>query len=264
MITTRSGLRWLIDCGRQAPDQLHAAGIAWHDIHGQIVTHVHGDHIYGLEDFAFIRYFESHGEILPSSRGGARPKMIAHSAVRGEVWEVLGPSLRYVQDGSGKLGSGTLAHFFELVEAHAAEAPRANPWSHSEAFASDEMRLVARENEHVPGKPSCSLEIAIDEDPTSPRIAWWSGDCTVDAALLTSLEPRTTVFFHDCTFVDYPGQVHGFFELLEGLPEVVRRKMVIMHHDDSLEANRVRVEAAGFRIALPGHVYDLVSGQRVG
>ncbi len=51
---------------------------------------------------------------------------------------------------------------------------------------------------------------------------------------------------------------------VEGLPEVVRRKMVIMHHDDSLEANRVRVEAAGFRIALPGHVYDLVSGQRVG
>ena len=30
--------RWLIDCGRQAPDQLHAAGIGWHDIDGQLVT----------------------------------------------------------------------------------------------------------------------------------------------------------------------------------------------------------------------------------
>ena len=50
MVTLRSGQRWLIDCGRQAPDQLHSAGFAWHDITGQIVTHVHGDHVYGLEE----------------------------------------------------------------------------------------------------------------------------------------------------------------------------------------------------------------------
>ena len=44
---------WLVDCGRQAPDQVHAAGLSWHRIAGQIVTHVHGDHTGGLEDFAF-------------------------------------------------------------------------------------------------------------------------------------------------------------------------------------------------------------------
>lgn len=263
MVTLRSGHRWLIDCGRQAPDQLHAAGLAWHEIHGQIVTHVHGDHVYGLEDFAFIRYFESHGEILPSSRGGPLPKLVAHTAVRGEVWETLGPSLRYVQDGKGNLRSGTLGHFFEVIESAAAEPPRNNSWAHSETFRSGELHVTARENEHVPGKPSCSLELHVDEDPTSDRIAWWSGDCTVDPAFLQSIEPRTTVFFHDCTFVDYPGQVHGFFERLDTVSDAVRRKMVIMHHEDNLETNRARVEAAGFRIALPGHVYDLVRGQRI-
>ena len=67
MVTLRSGQRWLIDCGRQAPDQLHAAGFVWHDITGQVVTHVHGDHVYGMEDFAFIRYFESRGADLACS-----------------------------------------------------------------------------------------------------------------------------------------------------------------------------------------------------
>ena len=51
MLTLSGSERWLIDCGRQAPDQITAEGLTWDDIDGQIITHVHGDHIYGLEDF---------------------------------------------------------------------------------------------------------------------------------------------------------------------------------------------------------------------
>lgn len=261
MITLRSGERWLIDCGRQAPDQLHQAGIAWHDITGQIITHVHGDHVYGLEDFAFIRYFESRGADLATSLGGVRPKMVSHSAVVSEVWETLAPSLRYLNDGQGNLQSGTLRHFFDIIDAADAEPPHGNPWHHSEHFVTGALDVTCRESMHVPGKPSCSLEFRIA--PDSDRIAWWSGDCTVDPDLLIALEPRATVFFHDCTFVDYPGQVHGFFDKLEALPDRVRQKMVLMHHEDNLELNRPRVEAAGFRIAMPGQIYDLVAGERL-
>ncbi|MBK8261994.1 MAG: MBL fold metallo-hydrolase [Nannocystis sp.] len=262
MLALPDGKRWLIDCGRQAPDQIYAAGLHWHDFEGQIVTHVHGDHVYGLEDFAFVRFFESHGEHKPTREGGAIPKMIAHSAVLAEVWETLAPSLRYLREG-GSLTAGTLAHYFEVLAARASEPPRQNPWNHAEVFDSGLLGLVARETEHVPGKPACALEIRVSGDPDDPRIAWWSGDSTVDIDILSAIEPRTTVFFHDCTFVDYPGQVHGYFDLLEALPERVRRKMVIMHHEDNLEENRAKVEAAGLRIALSGHSYDLGSGQRI-
>ena len=84
-------------------------------------------------------------------------------------------------------------------------------------------------------------------DTDGDRIAWWSGDCTVNAPLLTSLEPRTTIFFHDCTFVEYPGQVHGAFSLLRELPESVRRKMVLMHHEDNIETHTAEAGGAGFR-----------------
>ncbi|HTU59908.1 MAG TPA: MBL fold metallo-hydrolase, partial [Polyangiales bacterium] len=47
MLTFPSGNNWLIDCGRQAPDQMHKRGLNWWDVHGQILTHVHGDHAYG-------------------------------------------------------------------------------------------------------------------------------------------------------------------------------------------------------------------------
>ena len=90
----------------------------------------------------------------------------------------------------------------------------------------------------------------------------WSGDCTVNAELLTSLEPRTTIFFHDCTFVEYPGQVHGAFSLLRELPESVRRKMVLMHHEDNIESHVDEAQVLGFRVAMPDDRWDLLTGQR--
>jgi len=251
--------RWLIDCGRQAPDQLHAAGVSWHDITGQIVTHVHGDHTYGLEDFAFSRFFYDVDGVASIRSGGPRIQLVCHDAVREEVWESLAPSLRYTPDRPP--GRGTLDTYFEPIAASATVAPLGNAWDHAQTFVSGQLSVVMRETMHVPGKPSTSVEIALA--PEGRRIAWWSGDSTVDAALLTVLEPRTSVFFHDCTFIDYPGQVHGAFQELEQLPEVVRNKMVLMHHEDDLEQHRARAEALGFRVALPGDAFDLLRGTRI-
>jgi ribonuclease BN (tRNA processing enzyme) len=261
-LTLRDGAKWLIDCGRQAPDQLHAAGVSWHEIEGQIITHVHGDHTFGLEDFAFSRFFHAERGVDSVRDGGPRPKLVCHRAVREEVWETMAPALRYVPDPEAPT-SGRLDHYFEIIEPAEVEPPALMPWSRAERFSVGGLDLVARDTEHVPGKPSTSLEIRVGSTDADERIAWWSGDVTVMPELLAELEPRTTVFFHDCTFHEYPGQVHGSFQALEALPEVIRHKMVLMHHEDDLEDNRARAEALGFRIALPGHVYDLLAGQRL-
>ena len=117
--------------------------------------------------------------------------------------------------------------------------------------------MHATETEHVPGKPSTALTIEVGDG----KVAWWSGDSTVDARALVELEPRTTVFFHDCTVVEYPGQVHGSFAALEKLPQAVREKIVLMHHEDDLQDHRERAEALGFRVGLPGQTYDLRTGR---
>ena len=260
-ITMRNGHQWLIDCGRQAPDQLHAAGVSWHEIEGQIVTHVHGDHIFGLEDFAFSRYYHADRGIESIRDGGPAPKLVCHRAVREEVWQTMASAFRYVPEPDA-LTSGRLETYFDIIEPFHADAPTEMGWASAEHFSVGGLQVVARDTEHVPCKPSTSLEIRVGEGD-DPRIAWWSGDATVMPDLLARLEPHTTVFFHDCTFTEYIGQVHGSFQALEALPEVVRRKIVLMHHEDDLEDHRARAESLGFRIALPGHVFDLDTGQRI-
>ncbi len=260
-VTLRNGHQWLIDCGRQAPDQLYAAGVSWHQIEGQIVTHVHGDHIFGLEDFAFSRYFHTEHGIESVREGGPAPKLVCHRAVCDEIWQTMASAFRYVPEPDNPT-SGRLATYFDIIPPHRAEPPADMEWASAEHFSVGSLEIVARDTEHVPCKPSTSLEIRVGEGDDD-RIAWWSGDVTVMPDLLAELEPRTTVFFHDCTFTEYIGQVHGSFEALQALPEVIRKKIVLMHHEDDLEDHRARAEALGFRIALPGHVFDLDSGQRI-
>lgn len=273
LLTLDSGEKWLIDCGRQAPDQLPRAGLCWHDIYGQIITHVHGDHVFGLEDFAFSRFFETRGDQAAVIQGGAKAKMIVHSAVRAELEQTLAPALRYVagQDQA----NGSLTDYFEMCTPVGVEHSPAGvehspvgvehrgtsaqmPWNHSETFCAGELELTLRETPHVPGKPAMAVEFSVGDG----KLAWWSGDSRVDAAQLVRLAPRCMVMFHDCTFHQAAGAVHGWFDELALLPEQVRRKIVLMHHDDDIEEHRSEAEALGFRIALPGHVYDLISGKQ--
>ena len=264
-LTLADGTRWLIDCGRQAPDQLHDAGVSWHEIHGQIMTHVHGDHTFGLEDYAFSRYYNSDRGVASIRDGGPRIGLVAHSAVRAELWETMRAALRYATGPDGPTTDATLSTYFEVAEAVASEPPGDDPWPKAERFEVGQLALWTRDTLHVPGKPSSSLEITVDRtDDGTERVAWWSGDSTVHEDLLAAIEPRATVIFHDCTFTEYEGQVHGSFQELEALPEKVRKKIVLMHHEDDVEDNRARAEALGFRIALPGHIYDLSSGRKLG
>jgi hypothetical protein len=157
--------------------------------------------------------------------------------------------------------AGRLEDYFEVLAPTNVEPPRHASWNHAEYFQVGDLQLVVRETRHVYGKPSTSLEFQLPA--SGGRTAWWSGDSVVDAALLRRLAPNASVIFHDCTFTEFPGQVHGLFSDIEKLPAGLREKIVLMHHEDDIESYRSRAEALGFRLAMPGDIFDLSSGQRV-
>lgn len=55
-VVEESGRKMLIDCGSQTPAALLNSGFKLQDIDDIYISHLHADHIGGLEEFAFIRY----------------------------------------------------------------------------------------------------------------------------------------------------------------------------------------------------------------
>lgn len=255
--------RWLIDCGRQAPEQLRAAGLDWHQLDGQLVTHVHGDHVYGLEEFAMARFYQSGPGRRAVVGGGPRPWLIAHSAVRNELWEVLGPTLRYQTDSLGRPRSGVLSDYFDIVAPGSVEPPLpGSPWNQAETFGCREFQITARQTRHVIGKPCCSFELRVGCGSSEAK-AWWSGDTVANVAELAQLSRGASVLFHDCTWRSFPGQVHTPFSSLAEVDPTLRRRIVLTHHDDDVLRHRSHAESLGFRLAMPGDVFDLQTGERL-
>lgn len=54
---TVDGLNLLVDCGITGPKALHELGYSFNDLHAVLLTHIHADHIGGIEEYAFQMKF---------------------------------------------------------------------------------------------------------------------------------------------------------------------------------------------------------------
>jgi len=81
--------KMLIDFGAKAPLALHNAGIDIKEIDDVYISHLHGDHIGGLEEMAFLRYDWYNRPVHYNERSikDAPPKLIANEHLMGDLWK---------------------------------------------------------------------------------------------------------------------------------------------------------------------------------
>ena len=83
---------------------------------------------------------------------------------------------------------------------------------------------------------------------------WWSGDTRFDAARITEAarSPGCVHLFHECKFGERFGStVHTHYEELLTLPDDVRARITLMHHN--IVPTGVDVRADGFSGAAARH-----------
>lgn len=76
--------RLLLDCGRTTPEMLDRAGIDVKTITHIYISHLHGDHIFGLEHLGFSRYDWAK---KPIKANNTAPTLIANERLMNELWE---------------------------------------------------------------------------------------------------------------------------------------------------------------------------------
>jgi ribonuclease BN (tRNA processing enzyme) len=202
------GFHLAIDCPDMYRSALRAAAersgrpLAIADIDHVLITHVHGDHMNGLEGVAFYKHFVE----------GKPVQLLASPEVRATIWDQrLKASMGTLWDGE-QLRALRFESYFEH-----------RPLSWSAAITVGPFRIQARRTIHH--VPTSALRIE-----AAGRTLGYSSDTAFDPGLIDFLAPADLII-HETNL----GPAHTPYAALAALPAALRARMRLIHYADGFD-----------------------------
>jgi len=237
LIEGMSGKKMLIDLGGFGPIALEELGINGGNVGEKIdaiyVSHLHGDHVGGIEWLAFCTYFNP---TVP------KPKLYCIGGQNGLMTQLWNKSLR------GGLGSVegkecTLTDYFE-----------GHPLRVNETFEWDGLRFQPVQTIHVMNGmeivPSYGLLIHSRGDVEVYQKHSYELFLTTDTQFcpnqIEKFYDMADVIMHDCETASFHSKVHAHYDDLNTLPEDTRAKMWLYHYQPNPPYDAVEDGFLGF------------------
>lgn len=237
-----------IDLGSKTPQKLHEFQLSVHDIKNLTISHLHADHVGGMEEWCLKRRYQAM-YMIPRQEGEDQSAWsdraesyflsgkfrhnlyIPHDFAR-DLWDMtLRGGLAHSEEINLNGVSGLMqpADYYILV-----------PLLHkSFEFGIDcynfnvgSINIKAFRTKHVPDSTQdlersfFSLGYLIDD-----RV-YISGDTKFDPNPVLNFGSRCEVIFHDCQ--SFRGGVHAAYDEIKTLPVEIKNKMHLYHLDDNM------------------------------
>ena len=242
LIESDSGKKLLIDCGMTAPYQLEKLGLTANDIDAVYISHLHADHVGGMEWLGYMTYFT----------GDKKPELYCETNLMTQLWETtLQGGMKTIKD-----NDATLETYFDCypvkVDGLDIESEDCFSW---EGCVFDLIPLI-----HVHNKDNSviSYGLTIYEEATG-RATYISTDTTAEESLpYIDSSDAFDVIFHECE-IGFVSGVHSPYDVLNTLDPDVKKKMWLYHY-----SNECDVEADGFNgLVKTFDTFGLFTGERL-
>ncbi len=239
LITARSGKKLLVDCGTDARFSLGECinkRNPCREIDAIYISHLHSDHIGGLEWMAFETYFDPDRE---------RPMLFMEENTMRGMWKC---SLK------GGLGciEGKVMHLTDYFNCR--------PVASDGFFEWEGIRFILMKMPHVitgyKNFYSYGLlmeEIRLQKTRNNSKV-FFTTDTQFRPDLISKIAEKASVIFHDCETNPHKSAVHAHYDDLCSLPFSLRRKIWLYHYQPF---PKVKPEDNGFKgFVVKGQEFD--------
>ncbi len=215
VITTPSGKRMLVDCGSDVRFSLAEINLLPGDIDAVYISHLHADHIGGLEWLAFNTYFNHKVK---------KNLLFCEKRLLERLWK------NSLKGGLECIG-GKCMQLSDYFNCHPLEAASAFKWE------GINFKLV--EMLHIPGTrcESYSYGLLVDKTADREKSFFISTDTMFQPQRLEKIAESVDVIFHDCETSEKRSTVHAHYDQLCTLPESVKQKIWLYHYEPHLGYN---------------------------
>jgi ribonuclease BN (tRNA processing enzyme) len=234
LLIAESGKRLLIDCGSDIRWSLAKHGLSYLDVTDIYISHLHSDHVGGLEYIGFKRHYDPRCD---------RPCLYVETSLVDPLWN------HSLVGGMGII-SGEDTKLETFFDVHSVTAGKSFQW---EGARLEPVTMI-----HVSGERRTLHSFGLMIENEGCRM-FLTTDTQYSPDHLAEYYSRADLIFHDCEIGPVKTGVHPHYERLVQLPEAVRAKTWLYGYQPGALPDAVADGFCGFVRA--GQSFDLVSNR---
>lgn len=201
-----NGQNFLIDCGSDSRWSLNEQKLTYKDIHNIYVSHLHSDHVGGLEWLALVTKFDPACD---------KPNLYISDTMVGDLWNhVLSGGLRSIENVEANLET-----FFTI-----------HPIKDNGSFIWQGIEMKLVKTIHYKSGSTVMPTYGLFFTVNGCKI-YISADSQFTPDLLAEYYNEADIIFHDCETSPTPTHVHANYKDLITLPEKIKKKMWLYHYN---------------------------------